>query len=110
MATVTLKKCARPLGPEANGILMTPLEFDRADFADGWRHELINGVLIVTPIPLEGEVDPNEELGHMLRTYRDRHPKGKALDATLAERNVETGANRRRVDRLIWAGLGRVPR
>jgi Uma2 family endonuclease len=46
----------------------------------------------------------------MLRHYRDRHPKAKTLDATLGERIVETGDNRRRVDRLIWAGLGRVPR
>jgi Uma2 family endonuclease len=46
----------------------------------------------------------------MLRSYRDHHPKGKTLDATLAERIVETGDNRRRADRLIWAGLGRVPR
>ena len=70
MATATLKKRARPLGPEANGILMTPEEFDRADFEEGNRYELINGVLIVAPIPSEGEADPNGELEYLLRHYR----------------------------------------
>src|SRR6266446_289799 len=47
------------LSPMANGIGMTAHEFDRADFEEGWRYELVNGVLIVTPIPLENEADPN---------------------------------------------------
>jgi hypothetical protein len=38
-------------GPESNGILLTPAEFDKADFEDGWRYELVNGVLIVTISP-----------------------------------------------------------
>jgi Uma2 family endonuclease len=97
-------------GPESNGILLTPQEFDEADFEDGWRYELVNGVLIVVPIPLENEADPNEEVGHWLRTYRASHPLGSVLDATLSERIVRTGQNRRRADRLIWAGLGRLPR
>jgi Uma2 family endonuclease len=114
MVTVLLnkgKQCPRPrFGPAANGILMTPAEFDRTEFEDGWRYELINGVLVVSPIPSESEVDPNEELGHLLRTYRETHPRGSALDATLPERNIRIGPNRRRADRLIWAGLGRHPR
>jgi len=89
---------------------MTPAEFDRADFEDGWRYELINGVLVVSPIPSVKEVDPNEDLGHMLRTYKETHPKGSSLNATLPERIVKTGKNRRRADRLIWAGLRRLPR
>jgi Uma2 family endonuclease len=67
-------------------------------------------VLIVTPIPLEKEADPNEELGYLLRRYKHDHPQGAALDKTLAERTVYTRRNRRRADRLIWAGLGRLPR
>jgi Uma2 family endonuclease len=109
MATVTLKP-RRVFGPESNGILMTPREFDRAEFAEGWRYELINGVLIVSPIPLEQERDPNEELGYLLRTYRDTRPQGSSLDATLFEHTVQTLHNRRRADRVIWAGLGRRPR
>jgi Uma2 family endonuclease len=100
-------------GPESNGILMTPEEFDRADFEDfeeGWRYELINGVLIVTPIAAEAEADPNGELEYWLRSYRENHPEGSALDATLPERIVRTGKNRRRADWVIWAGLGRRPR
>ena len=104
------KRSILRFGPESNGILLTAREFDMADFEDGWRYELVNGVLIVTPIPLENEADPNEELGHWLRSYRDSHPLGSALDATLSERIVRTGQNRRQADRLIWAGLGRLPR
>lgn len=108
MATATVKRL-RPFGPCSAGIPMTPEEFDRADFVEGWRYELINGVLVVTPVPLNNEVDPNEELGHLLRQYRDQHPQGQALDTTLFEREVKTGPNRRRADRVIWAGLGRLP-
>ena len=109
MATVTLKR-VRVFGPDSAGTLMTPREFDRADFVEGWRYELIDGRLIVSPIPSENERDPNEELGHWLREYRDRHPSGSTLNGTLPEHTVKTGANRRRADRVIWAGLGRQPR
>jgi Uma2 family endonuclease len=97
------------LGPGAAGIRLSPAEFDRAEFEEGWRYELIDGVLIVSPIPSEGEVDPNEELGHWLRNYRDDFPEKHTLDLTLPERIVRVGPNRRRADRVIWAGLGRLP-
>jgi Uma2 family endonuclease len=108
--TTTLETAVQVFGPDAAGILMTTREFDRAEFEEGWRYELIHGVLIVSPIPSEKEVDPNEELGRLLRNYCEDHPQGSSLDATLPEREVKTRKNRRRADRLIWAGLGRVPR
>jgi hypothetical protein len=55
------------LSPESNGRLLTPAEFDRADFEDGYRYELINAVLVVSPIPSESEADPNGELEYLLR-------------------------------------------
>lgn len=100
-------------GIESAGILMSAEEFDDADYEDfdpGWDYELINGVLVVSPIPFRQETDPNEELGHWLRTYQESHPEGKALDKTLPEQYVRCGRNRRKVDRAIWAGLGRLPR
>jgi Uma2 family endonuclease len=97
------------LGPRSAGLLLTPAEFDRATGIEGWRYELINGVLVVSPIPSIQERDPNEELGHWLRRYRDTHPQGSCLDATLAEHEIDTGANRRRADRVLWVGLGRLP-
>jgi Uma2 family endonuclease len=109
MATAPVKR-RRLLGPASNGVLMTPRDFDRAEFIEGWRYELINGVLIVTSTPLGNERDPNDELGHLLRTYQDTHPQGTALDATLPEHLVSTRSNRRRADRVIWTGLGRLPR
>jgi Uma2 family endonuclease len=97
-------------GPYSAGTGMSPREFDRASFVEGWCYELINGVLVVSPIPLESESDPNEELGYLLRTYQATHPQGAALNKTLSERIVKTKRNRRRADRVIWAGLGRRPR
>ncbi len=109
--TVTKPKPKVPrYGPSANGRLMSPREFDRGEFECGWRYELVNGVLIVSPSPVLNERDPNEELGHILRTYQEHHPQGSALDLTVNEHDVETGDNRRRADRAIWAGLGRLPR
>jgi Uma2 family endonuclease len=49
-------------------------------------------------------------LGYLLRKYQHDHPQGKALDKTLPEHDVLCGENRRRADRVIWAGLGRRPR
>ena len=98
------------LGPELAGSLMTAEEFDAADDADElYVYELIHGVLIVTPPPSEGERSQNDLLGHLLRNYQDHHPEGAALDYTLTEHTVRTLDNRRRADRVIWAGLGRVP-
>src|SRR5438270_10340593 len=102
--TTAVRKRVRQFGPASAGTLMTPREFDRAEFVEGWRYELINGVLVVSPIPLESESDPNEELGRLLRNYQESHPQGGALDKTLPERTVKTKRNRRRADRVIWAG------
>ncbi|MBI3409877.1 MAG: Uma2 family endonuclease [Planctomycetes bacterium] len=88
---------------------MAPWEFDRAQFERGFRYELINGVLIVSPAPLENQRDPNDELGRLLRNYQENHPDGSALDATLPEHTIRTAANRRVADRAIWTGLGRLP-
>jgi Uma2 family endonuclease len=97
------------LGPRSAGMLLTPTEFDRARFQGGWRYELINGVLIVSPTPSRKERHPNDRLAQWLWNYRDQHPQGSSLDLTLAEEEIETRQNRRRADRVIWAGLGRVP-
>jgi Uma2 family endonuclease len=109
MNTVEMKAPA-VLGPELAGTLMTPKEFDAVDDADeNYVYELINGVLVVSPPPLEGERDPNEELGRLLRNYREQHPRGKALDSTVPGQLIRTRSSRRRADRVIWAGLGRQP-
>ena len=98
------------IGPHSNGMSMTVEEFDAIEnYDDCYRYELIRGVLIVSPIPSAAEADPNGELEFMLRTYRRSHPQGESLDATLCERYVHLAESRRRPDRAIWAGLGRVP-
>lgn len=100
--------CLR-LAPHSSGVSLAPAEFDAAEFEEGWRYELIHGVLVVSPPPLRKERDPNEELGHWLRSYQETHPQGRTLDATFHEETVVTPTERRRADRVIYAGLGRDP-
>ncbi len=99
------------LGPRSAGLLLTPAEFDRATGVRGWRYELINAVLVVSPTPSRQERHPDEMLGYWLRLYQENHPQGSSLDLTLPEEEIETrqGQDRRPVDRAIWAGLGRDP-
>jgi Uma2 family endonuclease len=66
-------------------------------------------VLIVSPVPGETERDPNGELEYLLRHYRATHPKGSIIDKTLSEQYIALPDSRRRADRVIWLGLGRVP-
>ncbi|MBX6312067.1 MAG: Uma2 family endonuclease [Isosphaeraceae bacterium] len=109
MSTAEVKSQQR-IGLGSAGIRMMPEEFDALWHADPrYRYELIRGVLIVSRLPLVGETDPNEELGRLLRNYQVDHPQGSVLDKTLPERYVYLPDSRRRADRLIWAGLGRVP-
>jgi Uma2 family endonuclease len=97
------------IGRDDNGRLMTPEEFDAIErYDECYRYELINGVLIVSSMAGAAERDPNEELGHMLRSYHEQHPG--VIDKTVFEEYIRTGDNRRRADRVIWTGLGRVPR
>ncbi len=98
------------IGPRSAGIIMTPEEFDAiTNYDDRYRYELIHGVLVVSPIPGMAEGDPNEELGFLLRLYKETHPQGGALDLTAFERYVYLADSRRRADRLIWAESGRLP-
>jgi Uma2 family endonuclease len=98
------------LGPRLAGTAMTPEEFDAVEeYDEDYCYELINGVLVVVPIPLGEETDPNEELGRWLRNYREQHPQGSALDLTLPQQYVRTPAQRRLADRVLWIGLGRMP-
>ncbi|HEV3449173.1 MAG TPA: Uma2 family endonuclease [Gemmataceae bacterium] len=98
------------LGPEMNGIILTPEEFDAVeDYDENYRYELIHGVLVVSAIPLEASVGPNEMLGYCLLDYQQRHPQGSALNLTLPERYIRTRDSRRLADRVIWAGFGRLP-
>lgn len=98
------------LGPRLAGIPLSPDEFDAVEKVDDrYRYELINGVLIVSPLPLEAERDSNEELGYLLRLYKETHRHGSCLDKTLHEQTVQAWRNRRRPDRVLWVGLGRVP-
>ena len=109
MSTATPAVRRLKIGPRSAGMLLTPAEFDHAQFREGWRYELINGVVVVSPSPSRMERHPNEELGYLLRRYQEDHPEGSSLNLSLPEETIETKQNRRRADRAIWAGLGRDP-
>ncbi len=100
------------IGLRSSGLPMTPEEFDalpESCWTRGLRYELINGVLIVTPMVGNGEIDPNEELGYLLRLHQEFHLDGSYIDKTLSEQTIYATPNRRRADRVIWVGLGRLP-
>jgi Uma2 family endonuclease len=109
MATATATARIR-LGARSAGILLTPEEFDAARFRRGPRYELINGVLVVSPSPMKQERGPNGYFEHLLWKYKEEHSEGHSLDATFSEETIHSTPNRRRADRVIWAGLGRLPR
>ena len=114
MSTIESKPRTRRsrIGPRSAGVSMTPEEFDATPewaWDDRYRYELINGVLVVTPPVSDAEADPNDDLGYLLRLYKETHPQGHALDATMPERTVPATPQRRRCDRAIWAGFGRLP-
>ena len=94
---------------ELAGTLMTPEEFDAVEeYDENYCYELINGVLVVTSLRMAEEMDPNEELGCLLRNYHEQHPDS-VFDKTLPQQYVRTGTSCRLADRVIWIGLGRVP-
>jgi Uma2 family endonuclease len=63
----------------------------------------------VVPLPAVEERAPNDQLAYLLHSYQDYHPQGDALDLTLPEHLIRTPDSRRRADRVIWTGLGRIP-
>jgi Uma2 family endonuclease len=98
-------------GPGSSGRLMTTEQFDALRLEQlqrGCRYELINEVLVVSPQPGAGERAQNDELGYLIRQYRETVPQILVIDETLPEQTVPA-TNRRRADRVIWVGLGRVP-
>jgi Uma2 family endonuclease len=98
------------LGPESAGLSLSREEFLAIDDYDElFRYELIHGIVVVSPYPGPGERGPNGRLDQWLWNYHDNHPQGKSLDDTLQEQAIDTGACIRRVDRVIWVGLGRQP-
>ncbi len=110
MSIMKTRKRRVVLRPALAGTLMTPKEFDAVrEVNENYVYELVHGVLVVSPSPLEAERGPNETLGYWLLKYKYEHPEGHALDDTLPEHHIYFGENARRADRVIWAGLGRQP-
>jgi len=98
------------LTPEMAGMRMSPEEFDAVEeWDEDYNYELVEGVLVVVPPVSESERGPNEMLGYWLLRYKEDHPQGSSLDLTLPENLVKTPRSRRRADRVLWTGLGRMP-
>lgn len=111
-ATKTMRRSRAPrIGPQSSGNRMNVEEFDTlppSRFVKGYRYEVIRGVLVVTPPAGDAEADPNDELGHLLRSYLESSSEAD-FGLTVPERTVPGTPNRRRCDRAIWVGLGRLP-
>ena len=109
MSTAELTDIDR-LNPEDNGLRMTPAEFDAVeDWDREYTFELVEGVVIASPAPGPAERQPNDLLGHWIRTYQESHPQGTCVDDTMQEQYISVDNGRRRADRAIWVGLGRDP-
>lgn len=99
------------LGESSNGMLMTPEEFDAVeDYDENYEYEMIHGVVVVNPIPSVEERGANEVLAYFLLHYQQAHAQGSALDCTLPQQYVGIKDSRRLANRVIWAGLGRMPK
>jgi Uma2 family endonuclease len=109
MSRELTKTSSLRLGPGLAGVYLTPDEFDRARARRGYRYELIRGALIVSPPPGNGELAPNDALGFLLQLYQLTHANGSVIDETIHEQTIHVGDDRRRMDRAIWIGLGRIP-
>jgi Uma2 family endonuclease len=95
------------LSARSAGLSMTPAEFDAAiAYDDSVNYELINGVLVVSPVAPSSERSPNELLGNWLFEYEKNHPAGKCLVKTSFEEHLRTRSNRRRAGRVIWVEHG----
>jgi len=110
-AKTQAKKKNIRLSRRSNGMEMTSPEFDGVEDWDlCYRFELVRGVVIVNPLASDCESAIGDRLGYFLRSYLHEHPNGSVLDLTLPERYIYLpDGSRRRADRVIWAGLGRVP-
>ncbi len=97
------------LGPESNGMHMTREEFDAVEAWDErFRYELVNGVVLVRPIPPATERVKSDVLNYLLRSFMERWPG--VIDEALPTQEVETPAGVRLCDQVVWSGLGRIPR
>ena len=93
MATISTRPKIR-LSLRSSGLSMTAAEFDALPshhFDRNYRYELIRGVLVVTPPAGNGEVDPNEDLGFLLRLHKETHPQVLLIDKSLYEHTLPGG-------------------
>src|SRR5438477_9431015 len=64
----------RQLGPADQGLALTYDEFMASSFEDGYRYELIDGELVVSPAPNMGHMLVLRWLNKALEAYCDAHP------------------------------------
>jgi len=100
----------RNLGFDSAGLRMSPEEFDAVDAWDRqYRYELVDGVVVVNPLPSDAQADPNELLGFLLSSYRFNNPNGSLLNKTSQERYIRVRRGRRIADRVVWVGCKHRP-
>jgi Uma2 family endonuclease len=96
------------LSPEDAGRLMTPEDFDAADGEEGWRYELIRGVLIVSPIPKKPSRGMAGKLMHFFESYADDRRLSEDQLTVMFEEEIRIpNGSRRRCDVAVWIALSR---
>ena len=92
---------------------MTPEEFDDRPewhWDDRFRYELIRGILVVTPIAGTCRGRSQSMTWDICSgSIRKPIPKDRSSTRPCSEQTLPVGEDRRRCDRAIWTGLGRLP-
>ena len=98
------------IGPEDAGRLMTSEDYDAAEGEEGWRYELIRGVLVVSPIPKKPSRGMASRLIYWLEAYVESRGKDENFLTALSEEEIPIpDGNRRRCDVAVWMGLSPNP-
>ncbi|MEM1061441.1 MAG: Uma2 family endonuclease [Planctomycetota bacterium] len=110
VSVVTPRPAPVYLDRSSSGMLMTPDEYDAVtDWDRDYRFELIRGVIAVSPAPAIGSRYPSDWFAAVLRAYSRTETGKTVMPITVSEHDLEPPNGRRRADRVIWCGLGRMP-
>ena len=72
----------------SNGMRLTAEEYDALqDWEEGYRYELIHGVLVVTPPAGPGERSPNDKLGYLLLRFQEDHSNSNKYSTVVLQTN-----------------------
>src|SRR5262245_2505500 len=84
---------SRKIGPKWDGRPISEWEFDAADFAPGYKYELIDGRIAVSAEPEPQEFGLEDWLEGLLKLYAKRHSE--VIDKVVRKARVYVPGSRR---------------